>query len=141
MADTCKRKLKKGDTVYVISCEDTEILVTQAQILKVDNETFCAVIYENKWKKYAFKDFGRIFFYTKQEAEEVATRLPTPNSIVYHLVGNHIHQRKVIGIYDKHINGVTNLLIRFHKSRYVPIEKIGCELFLREVDARRKKYQ
>lgn len=145
MSKVCKRKFEVGEIVYVVDCWGTsdgvQAFEACAEILKVDkeNETFVAALYGDTYQKYGFKDYERLIFDSKSKAKQVAERLPKPASFVYRLIGKKVFKRKVLGVQNEYIDGVTDLVVYLDKGKYVPIGEIGKSLFLNEVDARQNK--
>lgn len=145
MTNALKRDFKEGQCVYVVDYWGTingmQGFVTRAEILEVDEkkQTFVAVLYTDTYQTYNFKDYGRLFFGTSNEAIGAVDKLPKPQTAVYQIVGNKVYKKLALGIGGQFIDGTFDLVVRLNKGKDVSTKEIGNSLFLNEFDARRNK--
>lgn len=144
MKNALKRSFKKGELVHVVDYWGTpngsQAFATEAKILTVNekDKIFTAVLYGDTYQAYSFKDYGRLIFDTRKEAEEAADKLPKPKTIVYRVINKKVYKRLVTGIGGQYNDGGYDLVIELEKGKDVSTKEIGKSLFLNESDAREK---
>ena len=113
---------------------------TWAKIFEIDEskQVFSAFLYDDTYKVYSFKDYGRLIFDTSNEAEEAAERLPKPQTIVFQVIGKKVYKKIVIGIDEQYTDGVYDLVVCLNKGKDVSTKEIGHSLFINESDARKQ---
>ncbi len=142
MSKKCKRDFKVYQTVYLVDYwgtdNGTQAFEALGEILKVDEEhkTFDAVLYGDSYRRYSFKDYGRLFFDTEQEATEAARKLPKPKSVIYKKIGKRVYKRTVLNINGHYVDGVFDLILRLNRGKDVSTKEIGISVFLNEAEAR-----
>lgn len=145
MKDVLKRKLKKGNLIYVVDYreinESEEAYVTRAYIFEVDeeSETLGVVLYGKTYQIYSFEDYGRLFFDTPEEAAKAANSIPKPGAIVVQITKKKVYKKVVIAIYGRYTDGVYDLVICLNRGKAVSTKELGKTLFLNELDAKNKK--
>ena len=116
MKNALERNFKEGQYVYVVHYWYTnngmQAFKTWAKIFEIDEskQVFSAFLYDDTYKVYSFKDYGRLIFDTSNEAEEAAERLPKPQTIVFQVIGKKVYKKIVIGIDEQYTDGVYDLL-------------------------------
>lgn len=145
MNNAFERNFKEGQWVYVVDYWGTnnemEAFGVRAEILVVDekNQTFGAVLYGDTYKKYSFKDYGRLIFDTLNEAIGAARQLPKPKTTVYQIIGNKVYKKLALGICEQYKNKNFDLVVRLNRGKDVSTKEIGHTLFLNESDAKQNK--
>jgi len=138
-----ERKFETGQVIHVVDCwgtdKGTQAFEAYAEIVYVneEKEAFDAVLYGDTYQTYSFKDYGRLFFDKKEEAQNVATKLPKPTSIVYQVIGKRVYNKKVVGIWTKSVDDTIDLIVCLNRGKDVSIKEIGISLFLDESEARK----
>lgn len=144
MSKTCNRKFKEGEEVYVVdwwgTSKGTQAFEAAAEIIEVEEESFLAVLYGDTYQRYSFKDYGRLIFDDKDEAEKAAEKLPKPGSTVWLIDEDYnISKSKVKGIEGGYFDEIFNLTIELEDNKSITTDRIGTEVFLSEESVKEKK--
>ncbi len=141
MEKTVKRGFKVGESVYVVDYWGTgngcAAFEAYAEIIRVDKNSFLAVLYGDTYKTYSFEDYGRLIFDSKQQAIKAANAIPKPTSVIWQIIGRRVYKKTVLNIYDRCINGVTDLVMDLNRGKEVSIKEIGITIFTDEQQARK----
>ena len=137
MSKTLNREFKEGEIVYVVdrwgTNNGTQAFATTAKILKVRENYFLAVVYGDIYQKYSFKDYGRLIFNTKSEAEKAAGKIPKPGSIVWVIdKPGSISKIIVKNIGEDSFSDTFDLTIELEDGKSISTDKIGTQVFLNE---------
>ena len=145
MKKALKRRFEKGQHIYVVDYWYTfngpQAFETSSIIWKVNKKdrTFLASLYGDTFKTYSFNDYNRLFFDTLDDAAKDASKLPKPQTTVYHVIDNIIYTKLVIGIYGRYTNDTYDLFIELNNGNNISTKEIGITLFLTESDAIKNK--
>lgn len=143
MVNKTKREFWKGQELHVVDYWGTnkgsQAFATSAQIVNVneEKETFDAVLYGDTYQTYSFKDYKRLFFDRKEDAQRAVENLPIPTSSIYQIIGRKVYKKKVIGIGARDVDGAIDLIVHLNRGKDVSIKEIGKSLFLDEAEARK----
>ena len=100
------------------------------------NKIFLAVLYGDTYQRYSFEDYARLIFDTAEEANEAASKLPKPKSVVYQKIGKRVYKKTVCCIGGHYVDNVYDLLICLNKGKNISTQEIGISIFLNQADAR-----
>ena len=100
------------------------------------NKIFLAVLYGDTYQRYSFEDYARLIFDTAEEANEAASKLPKPKSVVYQKIGKRVYKKTVCCIGGHYVDNVYDLLICLNKGKNISTKEIGISIFLNQADAR-----
>lgn len=137
-----ERTFETNEVVYVVDHWGTDIgqmaFSARAEIIRVDEskKIFLAVLYGDTYEEYSFKDYGRLIFDTKDEADEAANKFPSPHSVIYQKDGKNVSKKTVVGISGHSVNHITDLFIQFDDETEVSSKELGVSIFTKESDVR-----
>lgn len=137
-----ERTFETNEVVYVVDHWGTDIgqmaFSARAEIIRVDEskKIFLAVLYGDTYEEYSFKDYGRLIFDTKNEADEAASKFPRPLSVVYQKDDKNVSKKTVIGIIGRYVDRILDLFIKFDDETEVSSKELGVSIFTKESDAR-----
>lgn len=129
-----KREFMIGQIIYAVDSKQTQPIVRKAQIIQISGseKKFLAVFpYDmgDGTHTYSFSDYGRLYFFKKNEAMDVADRLPKPNTTLYEIVNAHVRKRVVYGLWSNHFSGDFDLYIRFKNKKSISTKELNVTLF------------
>ena len=93
------------------------------------------MLYGDTYQTYSFKDYGRLFFDKKAQAQKAANELPRPTSIIYQIIDRKVYKKKVLGIGTEYVDGSIELIVHLNRGKDISIKEIGVSVFLNESEA------